>query len=275
MDPDQPILQGIIEQSQGCLQALFLAKTTSTSDELKKMAAEGGLTQPTVLLTNNQTSGRGTRGRRWFQVPGKDIAFSLAIPFEGEDLHDPRISLAIGAMVANTLEFALCEANILPKLAFSLKWPNDILLGDPPKKCGGILIETGSGWMVVGVGINLNSVVADLPDSISGKTTTIREQLGEGKGELDRNLIASYLVAGVARDLGLQAGFERQRIDTDAWVRQWVTRDCTPGKKYILKRDANIPVVATGVDFPSGGMQCTGQDGQEYVVTSYYELDEI
>lgn len=273
MDPDQPILQGIIEQSKGCLHALFLAKTNSTSDELKKMAAEGKLTQPTVLLTDNQTSGRGTRGRRWFQVPSKDIAFSLAIPFEGDDLHDPRISLAIGAMVANTLESALRAANSRPKLAFSLKWPNDILLGDPPKKCGGILIETGSGWMVIGVGINLNSLRGNYPGGIASAVSSIREELGQ---EFDIVKCTHSLVLGLTQALGVTQRDKRQEVELGVWLREWCKRDCTGGKKYLLSRaSCRMVVVAQGVEKSTGGLQCLGENGQEYVVTSYYELEEI
>src|SRR5882672_12307135 len=101
-----------------------------------------------LLIADEQTAGRGRRGRRWYSAPGADIAFSLsaevAKPVAG-------LSLVAGVAAARALR-ALGVAQA------ALKWPNDLLVGGA--KLGGILVETranggGATKAVIGVGINL------------------------------------------------------------------------------------------------------------------------
>ena len=95
-----------------------------------------------LLIADEQTAGRGRRGRRWYTAPGADIAFSLsaqvAKPVGG-------LSLVAGVAAARALR-ALGVAQA------ALKWPNDLLIGGA--KLGGILVETRGGLAVFGLGIN-------------------------------------------------------------------------------------------------------------------------
>src|SRR5882672_6071411 len=95
-----------------------------------------------LLIADEQTAGRGRRGRRWYSAPGADIAFSLsaevAKPVAG-------LSLVAGVAAARALRaLGVAEA--------ALKWPNDLLVEGA--KLGGILVETRGSLAVIGVGIN-------------------------------------------------------------------------------------------------------------------------
>src|SRR3954469_10847981 len=99
--------------------------------------------KPGVFLSaDEQTAGRGRRGRRWYTAPGVDIAFSLsaeiARPVAG-------LSLIAGVAAARALR-ALGVAQA------ALKWPNDLLVAGA--KLGGILVETRGRLAVFGFGIN-------------------------------------------------------------------------------------------------------------------------
>jgi len=76
----------------------------------------------------------------------------------------------------------------------TVKWPNDLLIGD--RKAGGILCESattrGMGpFQVVGIGINVNGGRKDFPEELRGTATTIEDEVG---GVVDRNRLVSQLL---------------------------------------------------------------------------------
>jgi BirA family biotin operon repressor/biotin-[acetyl-CoA-carboxylase] ligase len=105
------------------------------------------------LLADEQTAGRGRRGRRWHASPGAAIMFSVRWEFDAGATRLGGLSLAVGASVARTL-------HRLGALDVALKWPNDLLasMATGGAKLGGILIETRSSSTrlaaVIGVGLN-------------------------------------------------------------------------------------------------------------------------
>ncbi len=130
----------------------ILPEIDSTNTELMRRA-RAGRTEPTLLVAETQTAGRGRMGRGWLSSPGDSLTFSFGIslaPISWEGL-----SLAVGVSVADSLS----AANAAP---IQLKWPNDLWLQD--RKLAGILIETASmpqsaraqeRFAVIGIGINI------------------------------------------------------------------------------------------------------------------------
>lgn len=119
-----------------------------------------GDAEPTLLVAEHQTGGRGRLGRDWQATAGASLTFSLALPLAPRDWQG--LSLAVGLALAEALE--PLPAGGAPRL--QLKWPNDLWLCDGPgqgRKLGGVLIETlGLGsqpasrrMAVVGVGLNV------------------------------------------------------------------------------------------------------------------------
>lgn len=104
-------------------------------------------------FANNQTAGKGQRGKTWESAPGTNIILSIVIAPEPQNrvqnfIFNAAVSVAcIGFLQSLTGE------------EFKIKWPNDIYWCD--RKAGGILIENviqGNQWKwsVIGVGINVN-----------------------------------------------------------------------------------------------------------------------
>ncbi len=140
----------------------------STSDRALMLAAEGEAKLPLLVLTEQQTAGRGRGVHRWFSSPGA-LTFSLALEAPRDRLPPDRwpvVALVAGLATCEALESELLQPDTLASAAMSpelrLKWPNDILLGG--RKLCGILSESVPGWrdrLVVGIGINVNNRVAD------------------------------------------------------------------------------------------------------------------
>jgi BirA family biotin operon repressor/biotin-[acetyl-CoA-carboxylase] ligase len=132
-----------------------LPEVDSTNTELMRRA-RAGHAHALLLVTPNQTAGRGRLGREWITPPHSALTFSLGLP-----LNPPRwdgLSLAVGMVMADALDPQ-------GQKGLGLKWPNDLWhwpKPDEPTKLGGILIETlqvpsqsEGRYAIVGVGINV------------------------------------------------------------------------------------------------------------------------
>ena len=134
-----------------------LPEIDSTNTELMRRA-RAAQHEPTLLVAERQTAGRGRLGRVWESGSLTDagelpsLTFSLGLPLAPRDWSG--LSLAVGVCVAESLSPAV-----------RLKWPNDLWLADD-RKLGGILVETASfapavpgelaaRYVVIGIGINI------------------------------------------------------------------------------------------------------------------------
>lgn len=173
--------------------------TGSTNDRARALLdAHGG--EGRAVVAEEQTDGRGRRGRTWFSPPGRNLMLSVAVR--------PRIPAAdawrLGMSVALAARTA-CSA-IAP---VGLKWPNDIIAREDGTKLGGVLIETAIHGdrltdAVIGIGINVNWPRSEMPAEIARGATSLRELAGS---EVDRvDLLASLLDALDVELVALEAG---------------------------------------------------------------------
>lgn len=148
---------------------------STNSDELVlDPEAEHGLT----VAARCQTAGRGQRGNTWEAEPGKNLSFSIVLrPRHISARCQFVLSMAVAMAVADVVEQALVGTDAP---AVSVKWPNDIYVGD--KKIAGILIEntlTGMGIdkCIVGIGLNVNQreFLSDAPNPVSLALLAARE----------------------------------------------------------------------------------------------------
>lgn len=142
----------------------------STNSYLKKLARKTQLEDQTVVITENQLSGRGQMGNGWVSKEGESLTFSVFKRFEAVLAERQfMISMAVSVGIIETLK----NLNV-PTI--SIKWPNDIL--SAKKKICGILIENileGSNvkCSVIGIGINVNETeFPNLPQASSLKLVT-------------------------------------------------------------------------------------------------------
>jgi BirA family transcriptional regulator, biotin operon repressor / biotin---[acetyl-CoA-carboxylase] ligase len=142
---------------------LWREQVGSTNDELRKLA-EQGMAEGLVLVAEEQVAGRGRRGAVWVSPKGENLAFSILLKPTAPKALWHRFSLVAGLAVAEALE------NYVP--LSEIKWPNDVRVGE--KKIAGILVEAGTDFVIVGIGININS--KDFPEELAA--TSLREQTG-------------------------------------------------------------------------------------------------
>lgn len=159
-----------------------LEEAGSTNDVLVARAAE--LPDLAVVVTDNQTGGRGRLGRVWVSPPGKALAISVLIKPAG---------LPVEAFGWFPLLAGLAMSRALAPLVpgeVAVKWPNDVLI-DGDKVCGILteLLPDLSG-LVIGAGVNLTLTRDELPTD----TSTSLLVAGAREPDPDRDaVLASYL----------------------------------------------------------------------------------
>lgn len=110
-----------------------------------------------TVYAGRQTAGRGSKGRAWLSLSGKQLFCSIVLKPAMPQNQLPGLTLFIGTAVAQGL-------TQLGVTGIGLKWPNDILLNG--KKIAGILCEMGryphyeDYYVVAGIGLNLQGMVA-------------------------------------------------------------------------------------------------------------------
>ena len=155
----------------------------STNARARDLAVDGR--ENVVVLADAQTGGRGRLDRAW-SSPSGGVWLSILSRPQVPPAQAPAYTLA--AAVATTR--AVREAGV----DASIKWPNDVLVGD--RKLAGILTEMEGeadrvSWLVVGIGINANVDAADLPTD--RPVTTVREEVGDvDRRELTQSLLAAF-----------------------------------------------------------------------------------
>jgi len=147
----------------------YYNRLDSTNTEAWELVEEDN-NHGTIVITENQTNGKGQKNKTWGMVPGKSLVFSLILSKNYPINHSGLICLSVS--------LALIESLNKRGLDAQLKWPNDLLIDG--KKIGGILCETKIEKndiknMVIGVGVNVNESIAEHDESIQKNLTTMFE----------------------------------------------------------------------------------------------------
>ncbi len=164
----------------------YFREIDSTNNKAKDLAASGA-PEGTIVIAEQQTKGRGRRGRVWFSPPGGGIYISLILRPEMPPNEAPTMTLMTAVAVAEAL-ISLVELEV------SIKWPNDILVGG--KKVAGILTEISTemdsiDFIIVGLGMNVNMPLASFPKEINDIVTSILLETGKHFSRIE--LIRAYL----------------------------------------------------------------------------------
>jgi BirA family biotin operon repressor/biotin-[acetyl-CoA-carboxylase] ligase len=209
----------------------FFRKISSTQDFAREWALSdpklpGG--QPgerlAVVITEQQTAGRGRQGRTWHSPPDSSIMFSAILKPDLPSEKLSRVTMAGATAVAEALFPTLRQT-------VTLKWPNDILING--KKAGGVLSEAI--WLgdtlaavILGVGLNirvdLDQLDAEMPP------TNVEDELGRPVKRLD-----------LLRLILLRLDHWAAHLDSDALFEAWKKRLSTLGQRVTVSPKLDTP----------------------------------
>lgn len=230
------LIAGMSRMSQALLAELIIEdKIGSTNDAVMarmRRAPASGI----VCLAEEQTAGRGRRGRDWLSPLCGNFYGSLGWTFAGGIAAVEGLSLAVGVAVIRALRrYGMHSAQ--------LKWPNDIVVGEA--KLGGVLIELqaeseGPCHIVIGLGLNL-SLPADASQILGRPVTDVAAETMSlvRRNDLGALLLDElFLLLHAYPDKGFASVSEE-------WMKYDALRDC---EVIVTGLNEDVSGVARGVD---------------------------
>ena len=204
-------------------------QSLSSTNTVAKDCAGKGVKDGTVIVAEIQTQGRGRSDRHWISPKG-GVWLSVILRTKIAAEEAPKITLMASVAVGRTL-------HRLWSLESEIKWPNDVLIAG--KKICGILTEASIAGkhvnaIVVGIGINADFDLEDLPYNLRRSATTLKEILGKHVNR--EKLICALLkefeecfelfekgkIERLLDEWREMAGFLGKRIEVKSFRENWV-----------------------------------------------------
>ncbi len=255
----------------------------STNNEAKRLA-EQGAPEGTLVVAEEQTQGKGRRGRSWMTPPGTAIAMSLLLrPGEvslpdsasegpcntcstaGEPLHPdraPMLTLVMGMAVASACR-EVCGVDV------GIKWPNDVVANG--RKICGILTEMSCevdfiNYVVIGIGINtgieefppeLRDTAVSLHTLMEALPCNAQRQDGVVRRKPDR----AWLIAACMREFERYYGLFMKTQDYTLLMKEYNELLVGKGERVrVLSPGIEFEGISEGID-PMGELLVRREDG--------------
>ncbi len=225
----------------------YFEELDSTQEAARELLGDGAA-EGSVVIAERQTAGRGRMGRSWHSPAGVNLYCTIILRPTMALAEVPRLSLVAGVAAADAL------APVAPGMV-ALKWPNDVWLRG--KKAGGIIAEavTDAGQqltgVLLGIGLNINLAIDDLPPELREKATSVRIATG---CPADRIAIAAALFSALDTRYmeTLAGGFEAVRAD-------WERFSALTGKRVaVVDGGRRLSGVVRGIDADGALLLDTG-----------------
>ncbi len=224
----------------------FFESIGSTNDEALTWASQNAI-DLSIVIADEQTSGRGRLRRKWFTPPKASLAFSLILRPTAAEINYPARVTGLGAL-------ALVDAISKLGLRSQIKWPNDVLLND--KKAAGILVE--STWtgdtldaFVLGIGVNVLAPSVPPSDQVLFPATSIETELGQS---VDRVKFLHDLLCSLIQWCS--------KIGTDEFIQAWESSLAFRGEEIQLVKENEPPLTGKLLGLESDGSLRLSVDGK-------------
>ena len=148
---------------------IFFFDSLVSTNTLAMELASNGCEEGTVIISDEQTGGKGRLGRSWISPPRNNLYLSIVL----RPHIPPRDAAILTLMSAVACTHAVKSVSGVP---VSIKWPNDMMVAN--RKLGGILTEIktdmdGIKHAIIGIGININTDISEMHENIKTIATSI------------------------------------------------------------------------------------------------------
>lgn len=240
----------------------ILKKTGSTNDDIKNIL-NGIISHDFIyfVISEQQTSGKGTKGKKWYSPYGKNIYLSMGWKSKFPLSKFSGLSISAAIEIVNSLNKEL-------NLDLNIKWPNDLMLKG--KKAGGILVETSSDKketkIVIGVGINVlmsNASTSKIDQEWTSLIYHVRKSL-------DRNRLAALIIDSL---LNLSRNYSRQGFRN--YRTKFKKLNFLKGKECKIKTEKNSYFIGKVLGISNKGELIVKNKDKEHLIRSSANLIEI
>lgn len=246
-----PAIRANLPEEEADGPGIYTFKTIdSTNNEAKRMNANGAK-RDLIIAAEEQTAGRGRRGRSFYSPAKCGAYFSFLFHTEKPLADATAVTTAAAVAVAEALEDCAAEPP-------EIKWVNDVFVGG--KKVCGILSEAVSDFesgavqaVIVGIGINIST--KEFPEEIKNTAGSIRSQ---------KTVYRGALIARVYTRL--KELFDA--LPDRGYMRKYRAASCVTGREITFDRNGETHTALALDILDDGGLLCRLADGTETVLRS-------
>ncbi|MCF2136745.1 MAG: biotin--[acetyl-CoA-carboxylase] ligase [Candidatus Thorarchaeota archaeon] len=239
---------------------IFSYSLVTSTNEVARGLIDQNAGDGTVVVADSQSQGHGRYDRRW-ESPLGGLYLSLLLTPRIDVAHAPLLGLLCAVGAAYTVHQISQEDALL-------KWPNDLLLKG--KKIGGILSELVIGQeplAIIGVGVNINIVLHDLPPTVRENSTSLAHETGR-KFSLSEVLLA--LLENVDK---LLARVEASN-SFDSVLAEWRRLSATLGRQVVVTGQFR-EVEGYALDIDELGRLIVQQSDESEVIVSIGDVEHL
>ena len=180
-------IEGLLDTEFIGREIIYLDSVDSTNSYAKRLG-EKDFIDGTVIIAEEQISGRGRLGRNWASPKGKGIWMTILLKPDIKPEQASQVTLIAAVAVMKGIKGG-CDTDIM------IKWPND-LVHNGRKLCG-ILTELGAeidriNYLCVGIGINANSDEKDFGDLNTATSIKIASGLQADRKKIIAEVLKSF-----------------------------------------------------------------------------------
>ena len=216
---------------------IFFFDSLVSTNTLAMELASNGCEEGTVIISDEQTGGKGRLGRSWVSPPQKNLYLSMVL----RPHIPPRDAAILTLMSAVACTHAVKNVSGIP---VSIKWPNDMIVSN--KKLGGILTEVKTdrdsiNHAIIGVGININPDISELDENIRTIATSVMIETGTRHS---RTLFAVEILKEINKWYKTLIGKGKKPI-----LAEWLRLSSTIGRTVQVHEAKNkFTGIAEGID---------------------------
>ena len=170
---------------------IYNYKTISSTNEIAKNLALSGAKHGTVVISEEQTAGKGRLGRSFYSPANTGIYMSIILR--------PNLTAMDSVLITTSSSVIICESiKKVTGIDCQIKWINDIYLNN--KKVAGILTEASTNfesgtidYLILGIGINFNQPKDDFLDELK----SIASLFNNNNNNINRNMLCAEIISNI------------------------------------------------------------------------------
>ncbi len=171
---------------------IYNYKTISSTNEIAKNLALSGAKHGTVVISEEQTAGKGRLGRSFYSPANTGIYMSIILR--------PNLTAMDSVLITTSSSVIICESiKKVTGIDCQIKWINDIYLNN--KKVAGILTEASTNfesgtidYLILGIGINFNQPKYDFPDELKSIASSL---FNNNSNNINRNMLCAEIISNI------------------------------------------------------------------------------
>lgn len=229
-------------------------KVTSTNDIAKKLALNGAK-HGTIVISEEQTNGKGRLGRSFYSPANTGIYMSIILKLS--------LTTMDSVLITTSSAVAICDAiEKLTGINCQIKWINDIYLNG--KKIAGILAKTSTNfesktidYLILGIGLNFTQPKNDFPEELRKIASSLFEH---NNSTINRNLLCAEIANNILNMIS--------KIENYDFISEYKKRSIVLNQD-IIYTSKGISLIGKAIDIANdGSLIVKNSDGSTKILNS-------